>query len=62
MPILLLYFICQKIFDTLADKYDMSLAEQKKKQRIVADPQNKKWAEGTLKLPLILAHLICNTS
>lgn len=24
----------------------MSLAEPKKKQRIIADPQNKKWAEG----------------
>lgn len=27
----------------------MSLAESKKKQRIAADPQNKKWAEGILK-------------
>jgi hypothetical protein len=26
----------------------MSLAEPKKKQRIVADPNNKKWSEGIL--------------
>ena len=25
----------------------MGLAEPRKKQRIVADPQNKKWADGT---------------